>query len=137
MRSTTRVAKDRSAKPQLSAQDLKKTLGNSIAYHALLVPLCGSINAALFLSQAIRWQSKEGSDDGWFYKTRDEWKSEIGLSHFQQQSARKLLKERGFIHEKRKGQTGNVWFFVDLEAIAKAVELRSETAHMADHVRRD
>ena len=78
-------------------------LGQPIVFHRSLVDITGSATASLMLShsvvQTVRILNKR--PDGWFYKSRDQWKQETGLSRWEQETARKVLKELGILEEKR------------------------------------
>ena len=73
----------------------------TIAYRAELATVFGCTNMALFASQALYWMKNKASQarDGWFYKTRDDWQAETGLSRYRQESARKKLRELGVLEE--------------------------------------
>lgn len=45
-----------------------------------LVALTGDLKSAILLSQIIYWSKINANQDGWFYKTYDEWSVEIALS---------------------------------------------------------
>ena len=63
-----------------------------VSFHRCLVPVTGSVTAALMLSHAI-WssQASEADADGWFVKSREEWGDETGLSRWEQETARRVL----------------------------------------------
>jgi len=64
-------------------------LDRPIAFHRCFVTLTGSVKAAIMLSQAIYWQPRAKQEDGWWYKTAEEWQEETGLSQHEQRTARK------------------------------------------------
>lgn len=74
-----------------------------LAYYPELVQITGSINATILLCQLIYWMGKEKDPNGWIYKTSKELQEETGLTKDQQETARKYLKKRGVLEEKRKG----------------------------------
>lgn len=85
-----------------------------IAFHPSFVDICdGSITAALMLSQILYWTPKTGAEsNGWFYKSRNQWFEELRLTRSQQETARKILRDKGFIEEeKRSNADGLVMFF--------------------------
>ncbi|HEY6373873.1 MAG TPA: hypothetical protein VIX37_25095, partial [Candidatus Sulfotelmatobacter sp.] len=88
----------------------------------------GSVQAALMLSQAIYWLNPErhgqsrGKDNGWFWKTRDEWEDELGLSRWEQESARKQLRLTKFWLEKEKRLEHKIYFSIDFVGLEKALE---------------
>lgn len=71
--------------------NLLSLLDRPIAFHRVFVTITGSVLAGLMLSQAVYWHPRGSTDDNWFYKTRDEWKAETGLSRTEQETARKKL----------------------------------------------
>jgi hypothetical protein len=89
-----------------------------IAVRPILIDLTGSSNAAAMLSQAIYWTKRTKDPQGWFYKTREEWKDEIRLSRDKQESARKILRGLGGIwFEKRKDVPAQLYYRVDIRAL--------------------
>jgi hypothetical protein len=60
-----------------------KIFDRPIAFQRPFVELTGSVTAALFLSQAYYWSSRTTLQDGWFYKTREEWEEETGLTRYE------------------------------------------------------
>lgn len=90
-----------------------KLLDRPIAFHRCLVDPAGSVNAALMLSQAIYWTNRLPKErDGWFWKTGTEWTDETGLSRYEQEAARKLLKQRKLMEEKLVGVPATLHFRV-------------------------
>ena len=79
------------------------SIGQPITYYPTLAKALESIPAAIFLAQLIYWTGKQRDEDGWIYKTRDEWENETGLIRTQQENARAILREKGLIEE---GQFG-------------------------------
>lgn len=65
------------------------------------------------LSQILYWTPKTGAEsNGWFYKSRNQWFEELRLTRSQQETARKVLRDKGFIEEeKRSNSDGLVMFF--------------------------
>ena len=112
--------------PPLCHQQLIGLLDRPIAFHRCFVTLTGSITAALMLSQALYWQQRTKDDAGWWYKSRDEWTEETGMSRREQEGARKRLKELVILHEQLRGVPATLWYRVDeirlLELLAKPAE---------------
>ena len=69
------------------------------------------------LSQAVYWATRTGENDGWFYKTQADWEAETGLSRYEQESARKALKERGILSEELRGLPAKLWFRINPEEL--------------------
>ena len=87
---------------------------------------CG-INGALMLSQLVYWTSRTKDNDGWIFKTHHEWTMETGLTRREQDTARKTLKELGFLSEKKVGVPRRVFFKVERENLYKALIEYSES----------
>lgn len=88
--------------------------GRVIAVPVKLVPVCGSLHAAVMCRQILWWQGTVGRA---FYKTREQWEEETGLTRAQQQTARKQLKERGILSETKRGVPCRVFYEVDVEIL--------------------
>lgn len=97
-----------------------------VAYHPKLVQLTGRVTAGLMLSQAIYWTKRlaltEPARQGWFWKTREDWRNETGLSRWEQDTARRALKELGLWQEKRIGMPARVWYRIDLDTLGRLLE---------------
>jgi hypothetical protein len=93
-----------------------------VTFHRCLVPITGSVTAALMLSQAI-WttQGLDPQADGWFVRSQEEWAEETGLSRWEQETARKALREAGLWQERRAGMPARLWFRVCPKAIWQAL----------------
>ena len=87
---------------------------------------CG-INGALMLSQLVYWTSRTKDNDGWIFKTHHEWTMETGLTRREQDTARKTLKELGFLSERKVGVPRRVFFKVERENLYKALIEYSES----------
>jgi hypothetical protein len=106
------------AKPNKS---LNKILDLTDGYYFSFVPEVAialeSVNAALMLCYLVHWEGKGWKRDGWIYKTMEEMRTGTGLTKNQQESARKILKQRGFIQVERKGTHGIRHYLVNIENI--------------------
>lgn len=81
--------------------------------------LDGDHRAAIFLSQAVYWQTRTEND--WFWKTAEDWESETWVPPSAQQRVRAKLREYDFWHEKREGMPAKLHFYIDLEALENAI----------------
>ena len=86
---------------------------------------CG-INGALMLSQLVYWTSRAKNSEGWIYKDHHDWTMETGLTRKEQHTARKVLKDLGFISEKKHGVPPRVYFRVERENLYKSLIEYSE-----------
>lgn len=97
---------------------LGSALERPLAFHRSLVGPCGSIYAAILMSQAIYWSNRTDADKmGWFYKTAKEWEVETALTADQQVTARKLLVARGMLEEERRGLPYQLYYRVNMDAV--------------------
>ena len=64
----------------------------------------------------------------WFSKSQDEWDEETGLSRWEQVTARRLLREAGFLEEQRLGMPAKLWFRVCPERVWRALQARAALA---------
>ncbi len=95
--------------------DILSALDRPIAFQRVFVEVTGSITAALFLSQAVYWQKRASQDDGWWYKTQEEWQEETGLSRTELDTARKRC--AGIVLHKRKGLPCQSFYRIDVDAL--------------------
>ena len=75
-------------------------VGRPIAYYPKLARIIGGVKSTVFLCQLFYWRGKGSDPEGWIYKTRDEWEDETGLSHEEQNGARRKLKALKLLEEK-------------------------------------
>ncbi|HJQ26399.1 MAG TPA: hypothetical protein VKA60_20970 [Blastocatellia bacterium] len=106
-----------------SIELIEQFLRRPIAFHRVFVRVTKSVNAALMLSQAYYWKDKGHDPDGWFYKTQAEWKEETGLSRYEQESARKVLRATKFWEERKRGIPGKMYFRVNTKALFEAIQV--------------
>jgi hypothetical protein len=112
--------------PRLNPELLLQILDLPVSFHRCLVPITGSVTAALLLSQAIcTAQEADPTLNGWFRKSQDEWGEETGLSRWEQETARRLLREAGFLEEQRFGMPAKLWYRVCPERVWRALQERA------------
>jgi hypothetical protein len=94
-----------------------------ITFHRCLVRVTGSVTAALMLSQAIAWTEElEPGAEGWFSRTQRDWAEEIGLSRWEQETARRTLRDGAFLEERKVGMPARIWFRVNAPALWKVLQ---------------
>ena len=102
--------------------------GDYVVYYPRVAEVCGNIKSAILLSQALGWTSgylrQNPGREGWFWKTREEWFQETGLSRWEQESARERLRELGVLEEKRMGAPPKLFFRVNLDALGRLLSAR-------------
>lgn len=92
-----------------------------IAFNKHYVFLGCGINGAVMLSQLVYWADKSKDPNGWIYKTGKEWTEETGLTRREQDTARKNLRELGFIDEHKHGVPCKVHFKVNQSNLYSAL----------------
>jgi len=92
-----------------------------VAYSAGISKAVGSVTAGVLCSQLVYWQPRTQNPEGWFWKTQQEIYDETGLTRFEQESARKVLKRFGIIEEKLMGVPARMHFRVDLVRLGHVV----------------
>lgn len=97
-------------------------IGRPIAYYPGLKKITGSTTATIFLCQFLYWHGRQHSVEGWIYKTQEEIEEETGLSRTEQETARRILKEKGFIEEKRCGLPRKLYIRLNIDLINQAWE---------------
>jgi hypothetical protein len=73
---------------------------NTIGVPRVYVRLMNSLEGGVFLSQLIFWSDKGGREDGWFYKTYQEWWDDINLSEYEVRKWAKVLVKQGVLETK-------------------------------------
>lgn len=96
-------------------REILDDIDRPIAFRRALVRLTGSVKAALMLSQAIYWEERVTREDGWFYKSIEEWQEETGLSRYAQETARK--KCRKYLLSDLRGLPAQLYWKVDREVL--------------------
>ena len=107
----------------ITPQLLLEVFDIPVSFHRCLVPITGGVTSALMLSQAI-WttQSLEPSADGWFIRSQEQWTQETGLSRWEQETARRALRQSGLLEERRVGMPAKLWFRVCPDAVWCALQ---------------
>ena len=100
---------------------LVEVLAKPIAYQRIFKKITGRATAAIMLSQAWYWMPRTNDAEGWFWKTQEEWEEETGLTRDEQETARKRLKELGFMSEERRGLPARMYYKVEIAAVHQAI----------------
>jgi hypothetical protein len=99
--------------------------GHPIAYFPSLVPMAGSVKAAVLLCQLLYWTPRAKDATGWIYKSQLDLMAETGLSLKEQRQARTELKARQLLEERYERLDHQLWFRVNVEAYNAAILLIS------------
>lgn len=100
---------------------IRLLLKRPIAFHVVFARIAGNTTAGVFLSQLWYWHDRGKDPDGWIYKTQAEWYDETCLTRYEQESARKSLREKGILEEKREGLPALLYYRINLETFFRAV----------------
>jgi len=99
-----------------------------IVFHRAYVPIAGGITAALFLSYAgYACADLPEDQEGWFTRTQNEWERDTGLTRREQETARRHLRERGLLEERRVGMPAVVWYRVNWAMLRDSLERQSRS----------
>lgn len=104
---------------------LMEVLRRPIAYHVVFARISGGVTSGVFLSQLFYWADRGKDPNGWIYKTQDEWEEETGLTRWEQETARKRLKKRGILEEKRAGMPARLHYRLNLDRVIELVAAQS------------
>ncbi len=97
-----------------------------VSFHRSFVELGGGVTAALFLSCACHEAALlPPESDGWLRLSTEQWREATCLSRTEQENARRSLREKGLIDERRVGMPARLEIKVDM---AKLVELLQSQA---------
>jgi len=107
----------------ISAELLLEVFDMPVSFHRCLVPVAGGVTSALMLSQAI-WttQTLDTAEGGWFMQSQEQWTQETGLTRWEQETARRALRQAGLLEERRVGMPAKLWFRVCPEAVVRALQ---------------
>jgi hypothetical protein len=100
--------------------DCLQELGRPVAYYPKLSHITGGVKETLFLCQLLYWEGKQANKEGWIYKTQQEMFEETGLTRYEQETARRNLKNKGFIEEKLQGIPAKLHYKINFKAINEA-----------------
>jgi len=106
----------------MKPSDYFANIGRPVAYYPHLTDITGNKGATLLLSQLFYWEGKQLSSTGWIYKTQEELWEETRLTRGEQETARRILREKGFIEETYQSMPRRLFFRLCLGNIAKALE---------------
>jgi hypothetical protein len=90
-----------------------------VAYHPIIARAVKSVTAGVFLSQFLYWTPRTKDTGGWIYKTQADIYEETALTRREQETARRILRERGVLEEKKAGVPCRLYFRVNMGALVK------------------
>lgn len=104
-------------------------LDRPIAYHKVFADLAGSVTGGVFLSQAVYWSRRTSDPAGFFYKSRDQWTAETGLTRSEQETARKNLRLSGILIEQRGGEDNRLFYKIDTDRLVELLSGRQDSTN--------
>lgn len=113
----------------LPVVSVMRATGKPIEYYPNFGKFLNSATAALFLSHFMYWEGKQKDEERWIYKKRTEIEKETGLTRWEIESARKILKGLEILEEKKEGAPALLHYRFDW---VKFEELFSEYASKLD-----
>jgi hypothetical protein len=115
--------------------NLLSLLDRPIAFHRVFVTVTGSVLAGLMLSQGVYWHPRGSASDNWFYKTQAEWEKETGMSRYEQEGARKKLRQvkspddEPIWEEELRGVPAKMYYRVNVNALFGCIIQYGEFPH--------
>ncbi len=98
-----------------------------IVFQRAYVGLTGSAVAALFLSYAVYTTERLSAEaEGWFKKSGEEWKTETGLTRFEQQTARRILRELDILIERKYGLPAELYFKIRIDRVLELLSAQAD-----------
>jgi hypothetical protein len=98
----------------------------AVAQHrCIILSFGGDRNVAAVFEQLLYWQGKGSDEEGWIYKTYEEWEQEIFLSQYYVKKGIDKLQSIGIVSTKRKrlkDGTNPVHYLMDLEKVQGWIE---------------
>ncbi len=127
---TTRInelERERAAATAKAAWNVKR--GAAVAG---ATPSADSVSPSSSSSSSFGIPDQEPSRTGWFWKTRENWRIETGLGRHEQEAARKLLVEAGFLREQLRGSPARLYYWADEKRIYSIIRDRAKGIPGAD-----
>lgn len=94
---------------------LKMFSQKPVAYYPIYAQLTGSVSAGIVLSQLLYWWYAVKERD--FYKTDEEFSSELSMGIYEFRTAKELLKKKKLVKTKIKGIPAKTYYIIDIEAL--------------------
>jgi hypothetical protein len=107
----------------MSDELIGELLSRWVQFHPIFAKIGGSATAGIFLSQAYYWSSRTSDPARWFYKTQKEWEQETTLTRYEQESARRQLREKGVLQEKLEGVPAKLYYRLNVGELRSKMEV--------------
>lgn len=106
---------------------LKALSEKPIAYHRVYSEITGGLTTGVMLSQLVYWDMTMGGE---FYKTNEDFQSELGMSEWEFKQAKKKLIEKTLIETKRKGVPAKTFYNVNTDRVISLLLSWAETSQL-------
>lgn len=106
----------------------------SISYQRSYVAVTGSVASSVYLSQLVSLSKRDQDTNGWIFKTSEEWQAETGLGRYEQQTARKILKEKNLLVESLSGTPARLSFRLNTDELAQLLPTEIKDVESDNHV---
>jgi len=122
-----RVTHDEAVNSTITPALLLDIFDEPIVFQRDYVGLTGSAVAALFLSYAVYTTERLSAEaEGWFKKSGEEWKTETGLTRFEQQTARRILRELDILIERKYGLPAELYFKIRIDRVLELLSAQAD-----------
>lgn len=112
-----------------------------VAFHPQLARLLGGINAALLFHQIAFWsKTKADSESGysaWIWKTQTELEAETAMTRYEQESARRILRRKGVVEEKRCGVPARLHYRINWRCFFELANALASGPDRGKHANKD
>ena len=110
----------------LTPSVLLELYSEPVSFHRPFVELGGGVTAALFLSCACDEAAKLPPDsDGWLRLSTEQWREATCLSRTEQENARRALRDRGLINERRVGMPARLEIRVEISKVMELLQVQA------------
>jgi len=76
------------------------------------------------MPQLFSWHEESSDPDGWVCKTQAQWEEQTGLSRWEQETARRHLRERGLLEEMLAGLPARLGYRLDMGRLVELLSAR-------------
>lgn len=122
-----RTADDEAVRRAITPALLLDIFDEPIVFQRAYVGLTGSAVAALFLSYAVYTTERLPAEaEGWFKKSGDDWRIETGLTRFEQQTARRILRELDILIERKYGLPAELYFKIRVDRVLELLSAQAD-----------
>ena len=101
----------------ISFEVIKKLAGRRISYIPAFVPITGSVNSSILLSQIMYWIEQKGGEENKIWHTDQEFMDETGLAFDELRAAKTKLKRCTFIQISLEGVPARTNYKMDIGSL--------------------